>query len=216
MRDIESDDKVSVYSITDYKLFRKNCTDDKILVKKLADELSKADIWVTWYGTYFDVPYLNSRLLYHGLDPLPPVPHVDGWRIARNRLKLHSNRLASVSAFLGLDDKTQLLQDQWRKAAAGYRDAIKYVKEHCAKDVVVLEQAYNKLKTLSSDHPNVSLIPRNDGTTVPGCSTCGKPNGWIRRGYSIARTSRRQRFQCKFCGHWGLGKAERIKGIEVR
>ena len=205
--------KEKIYSLPEFKRFRTNSVDDKPLVKKLAEVLSEADVWVTWYGTFFDVPYLNSRLIQHGLDPMPPIPHVDGWKIARNRLKLHSNRLASVSAFLSLQEKTPILQEHWLKAAAGYHDSIKYVTDHCRQDVIVLEEVYERIKPLALQHPNVAIGPTG-GTG--GCPICGNLNTLVKRGFTMARTSKKQRYQCRKCGGWSTGRPERIENIEVR
>lgn len=51
--------------------------DDKKLVQEAAELLSSFDCWVTYYGKGFDVPMIQSRLLYHGLPKLVKKPHVD-------------------------------------------------------------------------------------------------------------------------------------------
>jgi len=96
--------KIHTATITDFPSFEKDCTNDKHVVKAIADALEDADVWVTWYGQRFDVPFLQTRLMYHGNKPMPPVPHVDGWRIARYKMRLNSNRLATVSAFLEVEE----------------------------------------------------------------------------------------------------------------
>jgi uncharacterized protein YprB with RNaseH-like and TPR domain len=53
--------------------------DDRGLLKFFANEVwPKADIVIGHYSTRFDLPFINSRLLYHGLDPLAPVHHIRG------------------------------------------------------------------------------------------------------------------------------------------
>lgn len=198
--------KPFILSITDSPTFKKDPTNDKWLVEKCANVLSMADEWVTWYGKRFDVPFLSSRLLSHGLNSLPPCPHIDGWEIARKQLKLHSNRLASVQAFLNLPvAKTIIRPDHWVKAMAGNRDAIRYIIEHCEKDVLVLEQAYEKLRPLIINPPNLNLLngrPEN-------CESCGGPKEKIIR--SGTHTTRKRivfRFKCQICGHWMLGSKD--------
>ena len=188
--------KIHLVSITDFDLFDSDCTNDRLVVREAAKEIAKADMWVTWYGQRFDVPYLQTKLLQHGMKPLPPIPHVDGWRIARYKMKLHSNRLASVSDFLGIEEKTPLKGPTWIKAAAGHKHSIKYVERHCKQDVLVLEQAYEALRPLCTTHPNMSLA--TDRQSCPVCST-GK---LIKRGFTIARTRKYQRWQCTDCGAW--------------
>lgn len=193
--------KSHVISIDDFPEFKKDPTNDYFLVKKASEILMEADGYVTWYGSRFDFPYLQTRLLGHGLPILPTtIPHIDGWWIARKKMKLHSNRLASVTAFLGQEDKTPLSGPIWVKAAAGHRDSIKYIKEHCYQDVQVLEQVYERIKPLYNTHPNVALMANK----TFGCPVCGSTNVQ-KRGVHRSRVATRQRYQCKDCNAWSSG-----------
>ena len=189
--------KARCISITDFPEFKKDPTNDYYLVKASADALRDADMWITWYGGRFDLPYLQSRLVYHGLPILPPVQHVDGWRIAKYKMKLNSNRLASVTGFLGLADKTPLTGPIWIRAAAGHKPSVKYVVEHCLQDVEVLEQVYNKIKPLMTNHPGLGVML---GKTI-ACPVCGADD-LQRRGFHMTRLRKYQRFQCQKCGAW--------------
>lgn len=175
---------------------------DKHLLKVMYPVLSQADMWVTWYGKRFDVPFVSTRLLEFGMSPLPPIPHLDGWEVARYRLKLHSNRLASISAFLNLDDKTPVKLNTWRDAATGHKPSIKYIIDHCRKDVEVLEQAYEKIKPFSKVHPNILLM---DNITQ-ACPTCGTKGKLQRRGEYISIKYRYHRYHCESCGSWTKGE----------
>lgn len=206
------DKKVNIVKISDSPTFKKDPTNDKWVVKQISTILSDADQWVTHYGTRFDVPMVNTKLLSWGLPPLPPVPHVDTWRVSKYKLKLHSNRLASVSAMFGLDDKTPVLGRQWIQAIAGHKPSLNYVYEHCKQDIIVLEEVYNKIKCLITDHPNINLC--DDSVDVPRCPICGSDH-IHKRGFHIARTSKRQRYQCQRCGGWSSGKSISSK-IEIR
>ncbi len=54
--------------------------DDYRVVKTLRDALAEADILVGHNIDKFDFKFLNARLLYHKLDPLPPIPSVDTYK----------------------------------------------------------------------------------------------------------------------------------------
>jgi len=209
--------QVHVIKISDFPLFKKEPTNDLEVVRTLREALTNADGWVTWYGSRFDEPYVNSRLLNHGLAPLPPMSgtHVDGWRIARFKMKLNSNRLASVSSFLGVEEKTALDGPTWIKAMAGHKPSLEYVYDHCRQDVVVLEQVYEKIKVLHTGHFNINLTIPNltEGDNCPRCGAKGKLQ---RRGFGFAHTSKHQRYQCQACGAWSRGKPERVSVVEVR
>lgn len=203
--------KVHTVKITDSPVFHKDPTNDKYVVEQAAKELSKADIWVYHYGSKFDRPYVNSRLLYHNLDPMPNVPDIDTWRISRYKLKLNSNRLQTITSFFGFEDKTPLSGPIWVKAMAGHRPSINYVVKHCEQDVRVLEQVYAKIRCLSPKHPNVNIVD----AAKKSCPICGSKRVQ-KRGFSIASVSRTQRYFCKSCKGWSRGRPERIPGLEIR
>jgi len=213
------DRKTHVIKIDDYKLHKTDPTNDSEVVKRMGEVLTDCDGIVTWFGGFFDEPYLNSRLLNHGLPLVPPFTagtHIDGWRIAKKKLKLNSNRLASVSSFLSVEEKTPLNGPIWIKAMAGNKAALRYVYRHCEQDVIVLEQVYNKIRPLCSWHFNVNL-DATDAIKAAGplCPKCGS-NRVERRGFRWSYTTKSQKFHCKGCGGWSLGKPERVKGLVTR
>lgn len=203
--------KPTILSISDYPGYEKNPADDKQLCKDLSERLLESDAWLTWFGTYFDVPFINSRLLYHKLPTLPGnFAHVDGWKTAKNRLKLRNNRLVTVQDFLGLPTEKDAVKGPiWVKAISGNRQALKYVENHCRKDVLVLEEAYNRLRPLIIDHPNSNLVGK-DGC----CPVCSSPR-LQRRGAHIAKTKSFQRFHCQKCGSWSKGRGT-LRQAEIK
>ena len=204
--------KVNIAKISDSPGFEKDKTNDKYIANELRKALSEMDILVGWYSSKFDLPYINSRLLYHKLPVIAPnTPHIDCWRLARYKMRLNSNRLQSVTEFLGEKDKTPLNGPIWIKAMAGDKKSLSYVVEHCKVDVEVLERAYMRMRPLMTDHPNVNIV---SGKT-DSCPVCGVAE-LQSRGYTIARVNRTPRFQCQGCGAWSRGRTERIKQIQIR
>ena len=188
--------KAKVLSVADYT--GKDILErEKKLLKDISIELLDSDIWLTWYGTYFDIPFVNSRLLYHRLPVLPATyPHIDGWKVSRNRLKLRNNRLKTVQEFLGTEtEKDSVLGPIWIKAMNGDHKALQYVINHCFKDIKALEEVYVLLRPLIIDHPW-----NGNGA----CGTCGESK-LQKRGIHLTRTRKYQRFQCMSCGSWSKG-----------
>jgi hypothetical protein len=172
--------------------------------KKLLIDVSKrlldCDVWLTHFGTWYDIPFVNTRLLYHKLPTLPQYAHIDTWRTARKALKLRNNRLITISEFLGTEDeKNAIKPEQWLRALGGHKPSLAYIIEHCRRDVLVLEEAYERLRPLVTDHPNKGII---DGQG--GCGVCGSAR-LQKRGFYITRTRKYQRFQCSDCGAWSKG-----------
>ena len=190
-----------VYNILDYTKDGDLIKAEKRLLRDVSIRLLDSDVWLTHYGTWYDIPFINSRLLYHKLPILPPnYAHLDTWKISRNRLKLRNNRLITISEFLGTaDEKNAIKPEQWLRSLGGHRPSMTYIVDHCRRDVLVLEEVYQRLKPLVLDHPNRGLI---DGRG--GCGVCGDQK-LQKRGYHITRTRKYQRFQCTACGSWSKG-----------
>lgn len=188
--------KTHVLSIHDTPGFKKNTTNDKWLLKQAQRVLSKAKVLVGHYSGGYDIPFLNTRLAKHKLPTLPPTAHVDTWWQSRHRLKLHSNRLASGSAYFGYPDKTHLSGPTWINGAAGDIPSIKYIVHHCKMDVEVLEKFYRDLRPIITNHPNIALL-----RGVWGCPVCGNEKIKL-SGEILSRTTMWNRYYCKDCGAW--------------
>ena len=177
----------------------KDCLDDKGLVKKFAEVYNTADYTCGWYSSRFDIPMIRTKLLKHRLPPLAPIPHLDLWRTARYKLKLHSNRLQVVQEFLGTThDKTPIHFDDWLKAAVGDRKALAHVRKHCELDVRVLEEVFDIMRPLIVDEPNRGLMTGETGLV---CQSCGSSDVQARGTY-ISLTRRYKRYNCQSCGKW--------------
>lgn len=127
----------------------KDITDDKALVKAAALALTDFDIWVTWNGKLFDVPVLNGRLRYHGLQPLPLTKHIDAMYYATGgSMRIGRRSLQSVSEYFDVANrKTPLSVRIWDRAMAGDEDAYNKIVEHCDADVLVTRDVFAVLKT---------------------------------------------------------------------
>jgi uncharacterized protein YprB with RNaseH-like and TPR domain len=50
---------------------------EKKLLKDITKRLLDCDVWLTHFGTWYDINFVNTRLIYHRLPILPPniQPH---------------------------------------------------------------------------------------------------------------------------------------------
>lgn len=203
--------EVYVKAINDFKGFKKNHVDDEGLVRWAAGEMTKADIWVTWYGKGFDIPYIQTRCLKHKIGILPETPHVDGWAVAKYKMRMTSNRLESVATFLGVSSKTHLDGNIWDRAAAGYEKDIKYIVKHNKEDVLSLERVYKIILPLISTHPNVNMLTGR----AMACPNCGSKQVQS-RGWRVSRARKARRLQCQKCGSWSKGPSMSVAGVDIR
>jgi uncharacterized protein YprB with RNaseH-like and TPR domain len=186
---------VHVPSIMDYRGWKKDVTYDGHLIRDFKEVYEQADLLVTYFGKGFDVKYLNAKMLEHSLGTLPNTPHVDLFYTVKANLALSRKSLANVGYFLGLStEKTPVEGRVWKKAQAGFPDAIEYVIRHCDADVKILEEAYLRLRPLVRQHPRVCGLPP--------CRSCGS-NNLQRRGRAMTvMAGPRYRVQCQDCGAW--------------
>jgi hypothetical protein len=123
-------------------------TNDKELVRSIRDSLMQYDIWVTWNGKLFDVPVLNGRLIFHGLEPLGPKMHIDlMYKATGGSVRIGRRSLQSVSEYFDVPNrKTPLSVRIWDRAMAGDEAAYSLIAEHCDADVLVTRDVFSVLK----------------------------------------------------------------------
>jgi len=122
--------------------------EDSRVISTCIDTMQSFDRVVGHYSTYFDIPFLRSRAIIHGLD-FPKhgeLYHTDVWRMAKTKLCLHSNRQDVVAESLqGKTIKTRISHPAWRQAMMGNEVAVAEVVDHCEKDVIDLKKNYDAL-----------------------------------------------------------------------
>jgi len=137
---------ITAFSQEGYRGYQKTLWDDTPLVEDLEAHLRGYHLLVTYYGRFFDIPFLRSRLTKVPSHKPKRYWSLDLHLTAKNMLKLSSNRLIALQGFLGLsEEKTGLDPDVWAKAGAGNVRATRTVAHHCRQDVKVLELAYTRL-----------------------------------------------------------------------
>jgi uncharacterized protein YprB with RNaseH-like and TPR domain len=127
---------------------------DKGVVKQCVEDMRKFDRLTFHYGDRFDIPFLRTRAVYHGLDfPLyKEIKGTDTCSILWKKFKLHSNRLEAACKFFGIESKAHpIKQDIWITALGGNKKSLDYILTHCREDVASLEALYHKI----SDHNNI-------------------------------------------------------------
>lgn len=190
--------EISVAHVGMLDTFASNPWDDRQLVEMVLEPLNQADVIVTHYGNKFDVPYLRTKCMEHGLQqPDHNIEFIDTCRIARGKLKLSRNRLGHIAKFLGVKEKGSISHEQWFQVMRSSHEAINKIAEYNIQDVIVLEQIYNKLMPFTAKKSDAI----KDANCCPKCnSTEIKAEGWRHNGQQ-----RYQRLHCKACGAWFKG-----------
>ena len=157
--------------------------------------LMDADVLVHHNGNKFDIKYVETRMLFHGLPPLPPIPMIDTCQVAKTRFLLNSNKLDYLGAFLGVGRKKPTTPGLWLRVLQGDKDAVTEMVRYNKQDVALLERVFLKLQPFVPNHINRQMF----GTL--GCPRCGSTHAQSRGTHkAISRTYRR--FQCMTCAGW--------------
>ena len=184
--------KTVVLSIDQFPRYEKDRTDDKPLLKAFEPIYMSADAILHYNGIRYDEPFVNTRRIVHGLDPLPRKPRIDLLYTAKSTLKIRSKSLDRVAKLLQTkNQKSPVTGQHWVRAMSGYKASLQYISRHCRADVLVLEEVYLRLRGRVYNHPRVS-------TDLAACRFCG--GNVIKRGFALTQLKNRpQKVQCKEC-----------------
>lgn len=139
---------IKPYGKTPIVVFQRepNSTDRNLAVA-IRDELEKYDIIVSFNGKMFDIPFLNTRLMYHDERRKAPQFHLDLYWIARNLFRMTSNSQASLAKFFGFEEqKLDIPQPVWARAQAGDPKSMSLLVKRCTSDIKTLEEMFKKVK----------------------------------------------------------------------
>ncbi len=129
----------------------KTCLDKKV-VEQCIKDIKKFDRITGYYSSRFDLPFVRTRALYHGLEfpEYKELLHTDLYFTIRNKFKLHSNRQESAyNMLVGESHKTHWGRDHWVRAMTGDKKALNYIIEHCRIDVKELRELYYAVEKFS-------------------------------------------------------------------
>lgn len=194
--------KTKAHSLPEYKTYKQDQEDDKLLCQELWKVMDEADVVIAHNGDRFDVRKSNARFVQHGFNPPSTFKTVDTLKVARKYFKFDSNRLNDLGSYLDVGQKVDVGSfNTWKKCMVGDKKAWKKMVTYNKKDVDLLEAVYLKLRPWMTNHPNANLYL----DTMDSCPNCGK-HTLQRRGYSYTRTGKFQRYQCTSCGAWSKGE----------
>src|SRR3954453_22357711 len=87
--------------------WQSNRSDDSHVLRAIVEELDQYDVWIIHNGAKFDVPFLRTRLLRHGLSALGSKKLIDPVLLARNKLRMSYNSLDQIANDMGCNSKTE-------------------------------------------------------------------------------------------------------------
>ena len=130
-----------VYSLK----WNKGC--DKEMIQKFAKIADTADELIAQNGDNFDIKWLRTRCIYHGIPISPKFNSIDTLKMARQGFRFNANRLDYMGRFLGYGGKVDTNFDMWKDILLK-NDAkqMTLMVDYCKEDVILLEKVYNRLQ----------------------------------------------------------------------
>jgi hypothetical protein len=141
---------------------------DKFLLEQFIEVMNEADLLVAHNGDRFDLKWIRTRALKHGLQMLPFYPQHDTLKTAKRYFNFNSNKLDYIASFLGFEGKIATTHELWddiilRKDPDALIEMIVY----CDEDVRQLEKVYLKLRDWDKPKQHVGVLNGLDRTTSP-------------------------------------------------
>jgi hypothetical protein len=187
----EDEDQVNVLQ------WDRNQNDKSMLVafRKVADQ---ADELVAHNGDRFDLKWLRTRCLFHGLPPLPDYKTVDTLKIAWQKFRLNNAKLDYIAKYLGIEGKSPTGFGLWKRIVLD-KDAaaLKQMTDYCANDVRILQKVYERLRLWAKPKGHAGVAA---GGEAWQCPHCGSTSVHKRKTRTTSGGAVQHQMQCHTCG----------------
>lgn len=172
--------------------------DDYQLLKEFTKVLNEADEAIAHNGDRFDIPWLRTRCLYHGLPFRTYLKSLDTLKKVRSSFNFNSNKLDYIAKFLGLGGKIETDYSLWKKVVLNNdKEALDYMVKYCDHDVVVLEDVYHRIKSYikPETHAGVTI-----GKAKHSCPNCGSEHTELVKNVTTRTGGIQRLMECGSCG----------------
>lgn len=186
------EDEKEVYALQwDAKQNDKRMLEQFIAVANTANEL------VGHNGDKFDLAWIRTRCLFHGIDMFPTYQTIDTLKVARSKFRFQSNRLNYIAQFLGLGGKIKTEFNLWKDILLNKdKVAMEKMIKYCKKDVSLLEEVYKLLGNHIAPKTHYGVVFGYDRGTCPECGS----DDLIKNNSVVTATGlTRIQYKCKTC-----------------
>lgn len=146
--------------------------DDKAMLEKFIPIANRADEIVAHNGDRFDIPWIKTRAIYHGLPPFPHWKTVDTLQWCRRRLYFNSNRLDYIGKFLGIGGKLKTEFNLWKDVVLDHSSAaLRTMAEYCRRDVELLEKVWERIEFAGCVKTHAGVLVNSEKWTCAHCAS---------------------------------------------
>jgi uncharacterized protein YprB with RNaseH-like and TPR domain len=188
------EDEKEVYALQwDAKQNDKRMLEQFIAVANTANEL------VGHNGDKFDLAWIRTRCLFHGIDMFPTYQTIDTLKVARSKFRFQSNRLNYIAEFLGLGGKIKTEFNLWKDILLNKdKVAMEKMIKYCKKDVSLLEEVYKLLGNHIAPKTHYGVVFGQDRGSCPECGAGSED--LIKNNSVVTATGlTRIQYKCKVC-----------------
>jgi DNA polymerase elongation subunit (family B)/DNA-directed RNA polymerase subunit RPC12/RpoP len=171
---------------------------DKKMLIEFIKVLNTADETIGHNGDKFDLAWIRTRCLFHGIDMFPSYTTIDTLKVARSKFKFNSNKLNYIAQYLGIGQKIKTEFDLWKDIALkNDKVALAKMVKYCIMDVILLEKVHKILNNHIEAKTHYGVI---FGEYKGTCPECGSDDLIKHSRQILASGTIKLIYKCKTCG----------------
>ena len=141
---------------------------DKFLLEQFIPVLNEADMIVAHNGDRYDLKFIKTRAVIHGLPMMINYKQFDTLKVAKKKFNFPQNTLNTIASVLGLELKNSTNMALWDSVILSQDpDALQEMIDYCEQDVKVLEQVFEKLMYWESPKFHLGALQGKEKYTSP-------------------------------------------------
>jgi uncharacterized protein YprB with RNaseH-like and TPR domain len=173
-----------------------NKQSDKKMLETFIPIMNAADECVAHNGDSFDIKWVRTRCIKHGIPMTPSITSIDTFLLAKKGFRFNSNSLDYISRFLSVGKKKETTFSLWKEILLNNdKTSLRTMVDYCKQDTALLEGVWNKL------NPYV-LASSNFAAYASHCPECSSSNTVVNKRRITANGYRKITFRCTDCGKY--------------
>ena len=172
---------------------------DKKMLQEFIKVANTADELVGHNGDKFDLAWIRTRCVFHGIPMFPKYSSLDTLKKARSGFRFNSNRLDYINKFLGGKGKQGSYAGLWTEVMNDEEGAIEKMIKYCVNDIKILEDVYKKLSPYITNSVHHGAL---SGKGKSSCPECGSLECSVSKRRVTASGMIKVQLQCGKCGKY--------------
>jgi DNA polymerase III epsilon subunit-like protein len=179
---------------------------DKKMLHSFIKVLESADEICGHNSDSFDLKWIRTRAIKHGLPMSPDFVAYDTWKEAKKLFRFDSASLDYITKYLGVSQKKDTGgAGLWVDVVFNKdKKALKKMISYCDGDVIAQSEVFAKMKPYLKSKQNYADY-------ISDCPECGSENTTVSKRRSTAAGHKKIQFQCADCGRYHTVAASRYE-----